>query len=197
MKTFREYVEERESLDEGLLASAAPLMLAAMAPDQSSREQYDKLHAEIQAMFQRSAEAEEMAKKVQAAVNTMDTPGSREFLNKPETKLFLLYNPQFDPSGPPQGASGRANWEADRRIEADKHWKAADFRELLRKSIIDDGKMLKANLDSKGGISGIKNSGIKKPAENPAEKPRETILGTAPSLRDLMRQSIRGEEIRR
>jgi hypothetical protein len=43
MKTFREYVEDRESLDEGLLASAAPLMLAAMAPDQSSREQYDKL----------------------------------------------------------------------------------------------------------------------------------------------------------
>lgn len=186
METFREYVEDRESLDEGLLASAAPLMLAAMAPDQSSREQYDKLHAEIEAMFERSKQAEEMAKKVQAAVNTMDTPGSRRFLNDPETKLFLLYNPQFDPSGPPQGSSGRANWEADRRLEADKHWKAAEFREMLRKSIKDDGKMLKDKLDSKGGISGIKNSEIK----NPAEKPRQTILGPAPSLRDLMRQSI-------
>jgi hypothetical protein len=65
---------------------------------------------------------------------------------------------------------------------------------MLRKSIKDDGKMLKDKLDSKGGISGIKNSEIK----NPAEKPRKTILGTAPSLRDLMRQSIQdGQSIQK
>lgn len=157
MKTFQEWLETQDQQLDEIGAAMLPMMMAAQAPSQSSLDQIKALSAQIDQKTAEDEAYQKYAKKLIAAIKA----GTAN-LNNPEVKSFLLYNPEYDPSGPPQGSPQRAGWEHDRRKMADKDWKDTDFANLLHKSM-EDGKKIDARkadaeklnklLKNKGGIS--------------------------------------------